>query len=79
MIWEINSRFLLSFEKLVATNMINSLPYKVEYAVGEQDCKKCDKKIRSGILKIAIMMQVGEININVHMTYFVSLFFALSS
>lgn len=36
----------------------NSLPYKVEYCVGEQNCKKCEKKIRSGGLKVAIMMQV---------------------
>lgn len=38
--------------------MNNSLPYKVEYCVGEQNCRKCEKKIRSGCLKVAIMMQV---------------------
>ena len=39
-------------------DVCNSLPYKAEYSVGQQSCKKCDKKIRSGALKIAIMMQV---------------------
>lgn len=47
--------FIVHFD---VANMMHSLPYKVEYAVGEQDCKKCDKKIRSSVLKIAIMMQV---------------------
>lgn len=54
--------------------MNNSLPYKVEYTVGVQNCKKCRKKIRSGVLKVAIMMQVihldGRIsNINIKHTY----------
>lgn len=40
--------------------MNNSLPYKVEYSVGEQNCRMCEKKIRSGCLKVAIMMQVNK-------------------
>lgn len=38
--------------------MYSSLPYRVEYSYGSQDCKKCSKSIKSGGLKIAIMMQV---------------------
>ncbi|KAG4065356.1 hypothetical protein HA402_012301 [Bradysia odoriphaga] len=37
--------------------MNNSLPYKVEYSSGGLNCKKCEKKVRSGAVKIAIMMQ----------------------
>lgn len=35
-----------------------SLPYKVSYSDGESKCKKCRKEIRSGEIRIAIMMQV---------------------
>ncbi|XP_031628011.1 poly [ADP-ribose] polymerase-like isoform X2 [Contarinia nasturtii] len=37
--------------------MLNSLPFKIEYSYGEKTCKKCEKKIRSGCLNIAILMQ----------------------
>lgn len=40
------------------SNMDNSLPYKVSYAVGNERCRKCNCLIQSECLQIAIMDQV---------------------
>lgn len=46
--------------------MDESLPYRVRYALGEDQCQKCKQQIDLGCLRIAIMVQVFSSIISSH-------------
>ncbi|XP_055300035.1 poly [ADP-ribose] polymerase-like [Sitodiplosis mosellana] len=55
--------------------MINSLPYKIRYADGVEECKKCSEIIRSGHLQMAIMIQSDDDDCCIPRWYHVKCFF----